>query len=129
MTASVAGAAIAVLILVLTVELVRRRQLREKYAALWLVVSALAVVLALVPGVLVWVATTLGFGIPANLLFFAGFILLLVVSMHLSLELGRREGETERLAEELALLRHALDRLEERLDAKEEGPPRPDPDE
>jgi hypothetical protein len=114
MSASIAGAVMAVLILVLTIELVRRRQLREKYAALWLVVSLVAVVLALAPGLLTWIAACLGFGIPANLLFFAGFVLLLVIAMQLSLELGRREDETERLAEEVALLRHAVAELERR---------------
>lgn len=105
----------AVVILVLTIELVRRRQLREKYAALWLLVSAAAVVLALAPGLLAWLAESLGFGVPANLLFFSGFVLLLTIAMQLSLELGRRENETERLAEEVALLRHDLAELENRI--------------
>jgi len=124
MSAQAAGAVMAVLIFALTVELVRRRQLREKYAALWLLVSVIAVVLALVPGLLTWIAATLGFGVPANLLFFAGFSLLLVIAMQLSLELGKREGETERLAEEVALLRLALSRLERQ---RAEAPTR-DPD-
>lgn len=112
MSASVAAVVMAALILILTIELLRRRQLREKYAALWLFVSIVGVVLALAPGLLTRLAAWLGFGVPANLLFFAGFILLLVIAMQLSLELGRREDETERLAEEVALLRNALATLE-----------------
>lgn len=99
-------------ILLLTLELLRRRQLREKYAALWLFVSAVAVLLALFPGLLGWLSSTLGFGVPVNLLFFAGFLVLLFVSMQLSLETGRREDETERLAEEVALLRQRVAQLE-----------------
>lgn len=99
-------------ILALTLELVRRRHLREKYAALWLVISLAAVVLALFPRVLGWLSNALGFGVPANLLFFVGFLVLLFVSMQLSLETGRREGENERLAEEVALLRHRVAQLE-----------------
>jgi len=101
-------------ILVLTVELMRRRQLREKYAALWLVISVAALALAFFPQLLTRVADALGFGIPVNLLFFAGFLVLLFVSMQLSLETGRREDETERLAEEVALLRQKVQELEAR---------------
>lgn len=109
-------------ILLLTVELLRRRQLREKYAALWLVVSAVALALAVFPGLLDWLSSTLGFGLPVNFLFFVAFLVLLFVSMQLSLETGRREDETERLAEEVALLREIVARLESR----ERGPDRDD---
>jgi hypothetical protein len=98
-------------ILVLTLELLRRRQLREKYAAIWILVSVVAVVLAVFPGSLNRLAEFLGFGVPVNLLFFAAFLLLLFVSMQLSLEIGRREDENERLAEEVALLRREIDDL------------------
>jgi hypothetical protein len=101
-------------ILLLTIELLRRRQLREKYAALWLVVSAVALALAVFPGLLDWLSSTLGFGLPVNFLFFVAFLVLLFVSMQLSLETGRREDETERLAEEVALLREIVARLESR---------------
>ena len=101
-------------ILVLTIELMRRRQLREKYAALWMVISVAALALAFFPQLLTRVADALGFGIPVNLLFFAGFLVLLFVSMQLSLETGRREDETERLAEEVALLRQKVQELEAR---------------
>lgn len=101
----------ALSILLLTLELVRRRRLREKYAALWLLVSAAAVIVVVFPELLVRLSQALGFGLPVNLLFFASFLVLLFVSMQLSLEVGRREDETERLAEEIALLRNEVDRL------------------
>lgn len=105
---SIAG---AMSVLLLTLELVRRRHLREKYAALWLFISVVAGVLALFPELLVSLSEFLGFGLPVNLLFFASFLVLLFVSMQLSLEVGRREDETERLAEEVALLRLALSEI------------------
>jgi hypothetical protein len=99
------------LVLATTLELLRRRQLREKYAVLWLVVSAGIVLLGLVPGLLVWLTSALGFGLPSNLLFFLGTLILLLVSMQLSLEVGRLEDETRRLAEEVALLHADLEEL------------------
>jgi len=100
----------AALVLFVTIELVRRRQLREKYAALWLVVSLLAVVLALFPKVLTTVSTRLGFEVPTNFLFAVAGLILLFVSMQLSLQVGRLEDRSQRLAEEVALLKEKLHR-------------------
>ena len=103
------------LVLLLVVELLRRRQLREKYAALWLLIGSTAVVIAIFPAVLNGVTRLLGFAIPANLLFFVGSLVLTAISMQLSLEIGRLEEKARRLAEEVALLRRDVDQLSERL--------------
>ena len=62
-------------------------------------------VLAIFPSILFWVSDRLGFGVPSNLVFFAGGVVLLFVAIQLSLEVGRLEDESQRLAEEVALLR------------------------
>jgi hypothetical protein len=89
--------------------LVRARQLRSKYALLWLVIGVLMLSLAAVPGVLNTVSGWLGVGYsPAIFLLLAvGFLFLVVV--HYSWELSRLENRTRTLAEELALLRAQLD--------------------
>lgn len=89
--------------------LVRARQLRSKYALLWLVIGLLLLPLAAVPGVLNTVSDWLGvFYSPTIFLLVAvGFLFLVVV--HYSWELSRLENRTRTLAEELALLRAQLD--------------------
>lgn len=104
----------AVLVLGFMLELLRRRQLSEKYAALWLIVGVGILVLLAAPGLLKAASDALGFEVPANLLFFVALSLLLGVSVHLSWELSRLEDETRSLAEELALLRSSVERLESR---------------
>jgi hypothetical protein len=99
----------AVLVLGLMVELLRRRQLREKYAALWLLVGLGVLVLVVAPGLLTWVSEALGFEVPSNFLFFIALTLLLTVTVHLSWELSRVEEETRELAEEVALIKLRLD--------------------
>ena len=99
--ALVAGGATLALIL----DLVRRRQLREKYAALWLVTGAGMAVLAVLPGLLDRVAGWLGVADPPNLLFFLAILVLLMVVVQLSFEVSRLEERTRVLAEEVALLR------------------------
>lgn len=99
--ALVAGGAALALIL----DLVRRRQLREKYAALWLVTGLGMAVLAVLPGLLDRVAGWLGVADPPNLLFFLAILVLLMVVVQLSFEVSRLEERTRVLAEEVALLR------------------------
>jgi hypothetical protein len=99
----------SLLILTGIFELLRRRQLSEKYAALWLVVGIALLVLTIVPGLLNAISRALGVAVPANLLFFVAIVFLVGVALHLSWELSRLENETRKLAEDLALLRLELD--------------------
>ncbi|HEX6888804.1 MAG TPA: DUF2304 domain-containing protein [Candidatus Nanopelagicales bacterium] len=99
------GLAAALLMVVFVAELLRRGILRERFAALWVAVSALLVVVALFPQLLRAAAQALGFELPANLLFFASILFLLLVAVQLSFEVSKLEARTRRLAEDLALLR------------------------
>jgi hypothetical protein len=99
----------SLLVLAGIVELLRRRQLGEKYAALWLVVGIVLVVFTVFPGLLTSVSHALGVVVPTNLLFFVGIVFLIGVALHLSWEVSRLETETRRLAEDLAILRLDVD--------------------
>ncbi|MGH9269988.1 MAG: DUF2304 domain-containing protein, partial [Ilumatobacteraceae bacterium] len=101
----------AVLVLALMLELLRRRQLKEKYAALWLVVGLGVVVLLVAPGLLTTVSEALGFEVPSNFLFFIALTLLLGVTVHLSWEVSRVEEKTRELAEEIAIVNMRLDEV------------------
>jgi hypothetical protein len=97
----------------LILELLRRGQLREKYAALWLLIGAAVVVVGLAPGLLSPVSRAVGVQTPSNLLFFVAALVLLGVCLHLSWEVSRLEDETRRLAEEHAVLRLQVEHLQD----------------
>jgi hypothetical protein len=109
----------------IVLELVRRKVFREKYAALWLIIGASALVLAGWPGLLPSVSTLLGVQVASNLLFALCIILLLGVCLHLSWELSVVEDENRTLAEEVAILRSAVERLEAGFSRLEQGPELP----
>lgn len=90
------------------VELLRRRQLRDKYAVVWLLVSVPIVIFAIAPGLFNRLAHALGVINPPDLLTVAAALFLLVVCVYLSWEVGRLEDKTRLLAEEVALLRKEL---------------------
>ena len=103
----------SVLILVTLFEMLRRQRLREKYALIWVVVALSTVLLVIFPGLLTRASDLLGVQVPANLLFFAASMMLLLLSIQFSYEIGRLEDRTRTLAEEVALLTLRLEELTE----------------
>lgn len=100
-------------VLALVVELLRRRHLRGKYAVLWLGLSFVSLLFAVFPGLLALASDLVGVQTPSNLLFFAAILTMLAVIMQLSYESGLTEEETRTLAEEVALLRLEVERLQQ----------------
>jgi hypothetical protein len=113
--------------LVFIIWLLRSRRLREKYAAIWIVLSLAIVVLGAFPGLVVALAGFVGVETPANLLFATSLVVLLFVCVQLSTELSGLEEETRTLAEEHALLARRVDVLETALAARDDvlSPERP----
>ena len=100
----------AVAVLGYVVRQVVQGQIRVRYAALWLLVSAAVALVALIPHLLDGLSGLLGFAVPANMLFFSGISFLLVVGISHSAAVTRLEDRVQRLAEEVSLLAEALDR-------------------
>ena len=117
MTATFLAVGASILTFIFVFVLLRRGVLREKYAVLWLLVSGVAFLFAVIPGALRWVSDLLGIETPSNLLFFVTVVLLVLVSVQLSYELSRHEMRIRRLAEEVALLNDEVRELRKRDDA------------
>lgn len=110
-TPQLVGIVGSVAVLAWTLTLVRRAVLSERFAVVWLTVSLLCLTLALVPNLLYAVTRLLGFSLPVNLLFVGAAFVQLLVSIQLSIEVGKRQSETRRLAEEVALLQARFQQL------------------
>ncbi len=131
MSTTLVGVVAGLGVLAFTVELLRRRALREKYAVLWLVLALAGVLFTVFPALLFDLSSALGFQVPANLVFAIAALVLLIVGMQLSVEVGHLEDRSQRLAEEVALLHHDLERLLAERDAPQphaSQPHAPEPD-
>ncbi len=113
-TGSLIGGLIVAAFIGFILLLLRRHQLREKYAVLWLVIGLAILLLVLFPQLLFWAATMVGIRVPTNLLFAVTLLLLLGVCLHLAWEMSRSEDRIRRLSEEVALLRTKVKDLENR---------------
>jgi len=109
---SIGALVLGLLIVGAVTAMLLKRQLREKYAVLWLVIGLAVLLLGIFPEALLWLTLALGFQLPANLIFTLAITLLLAASLHLSYELTRSEERLRRLAEETAIARLAQSRLE-----------------
>lgn len=88
----------------LVIELLRRRQLRERHAIWWLIAGFFALLIAVFPQVLELSADLLGIEVPTNLVFFVSILILFLVALQHSSELTTLETKTRKLAEEIALI-------------------------
>jgi hypothetical protein len=99
-------ATLALLLLVL--DLVRRRRLAERYALLWMSAAVALLVLAIWRDGLDVIADLLGIADPANAIFILALGVTFVLLLHFSVATSRLAEETKILAQEVARLDQEL---------------------
>ena len=97
----------AAVLLLVVLELVRRRRLLERYALLWLLSAVVLLALASWRDGLEKVARTIGIVYPPNALFLIGIGFILLLLLHFSSAVSRLSDQTKVLAQRLALSRSA----------------------
>ena len=101
------------LLLLVILELIRRRYLRERYALIWIILGTLFLVISIRMNILYGVSDLLGFSVPSNALFFFGVLFLLLISLGLSVITSRLAEKNRTLTQEVALLKKRVADLEE----------------
>jgi hypothetical protein len=97
--------ALGVALLVVVIEVVRRRRLSEGYALLWIAVGIGGLLLGIARPLIDRFSDSLGIVYGANLVFAGVFVFLIVVAINLSMHVSKLEDQVAALAEELALVR------------------------
>ena len=106
MTSLVQVAAIVVssLLLVLVVELVRRRKLTEEYSLIWILCAVALLALSIRREIIHSVASWLGVFYPPAVLLLVLIAFVFTAALYFSVVVSRQRQQIERLVEELALL-------------------------
>ncbi len=107
---------VSLCVFLFTLEMVRRRRLREEYSVLWLCTSLVMFVLVVRYDWLVTITALIGAGLPTSTLFLGSIIFLILLAVQFSIKISRLDDRVKNLAQENAILRGKLDRLE-----KDEG--------
>ena len=107
---SIAAAIGSVLLILIVLELIRGRRLKERYALLWLATGLVLLVLSLWRGGLNTIAGWLGVrSYPPAVLFAVGILFILAVLLHYSTVISRLSDQNVLLAQRLALLETKLE--------------------
>jgi hypothetical protein len=114
--------AISAGLLLLILELVRRKRLMERYALLWLFSTLLLLVLSVWSGLLNSLASALGVSYPPSALFAVAFGVVLVLLVHFSLAVSRLSDQNKVLAQRLGILQHRVEEQAEHLERLAEQP-------
>lgn len=108
-------------LLLLVLELVRRRRLMERYALLWLFSALVLVGLAGWVNLLEDIASLIGIAYPPNALFVIAFGFTLMLLLHFSVAVSRQADQSKVLAQQVALLEERLRSTERELAATRSG--------
>jgi hypothetical protein len=110
---SIAASVASVLLLLVVLELIRGRRLKERYALLWIATGVVLLVLSAWRDGLNTIAGWLGVGTyPPAILFAAATLFVIVVLLHYSTVLSKLTDENVLLAQKLALLEERVRRTE-----------------
>jgi hypothetical protein len=110
-------------LLLVVLELVRRRRLLERYALVWLGSSAVLLGLGIWQGLLGKIAKAIGVVYPPNALFVIAFGFVLLLLLHFSTAVSRLTDQTKVLAQRLALTEQRQAELEKRMAETEREQP------
>ena len=106
----IAGASLC-LLLSWVIYLIRKGELGLRESLLWVLSTSAALMLVLVPKLLALLSSAAGVLVPANALFAASFLYVLVNLLSITIMTSRNAARVRRLAQECALLRAELEEL------------------
>lgn len=91
-------------LLLVVLEMVRRKAFLERYALLWLLSALVMLALSIWGGALESLAKLIGIAYPPNALFLVAFGFVLLLLLHFSLAVSKLSDQTKILAQRLALV-------------------------
>jgi len=103
------------ILLIIVLELVRRKKFREEYSLLWIATVVVMLVLSLWKGSLKLISSLLGILYPPSALFVVGSVFFLAILLHFSVVISQFKTENQELARRFAILELRLAQLEKKM--------------
>ncbi|MBN1503849.1 MAG: DUF2304 domain-containing protein [Candidatus Eisenbacteria bacterium] len=95
---------VSIILVLIVLDMVRKRRLREKYALIWLFTVAGMTVLVVWQDLLLWLTAAIGAIDPSSTLFLFGILFALAILLHLSVKVSDSSTQLRILAKEVAML-------------------------
>lgn len=103
---------VSLILLVVTVQLIRKHKLREEYALLWLIATVSILILSIFGSIVGALANFFNIAYSPTLPLVAGLLFALVVLLSQSVALSNQANQNRDLAQEMALMEFRLRLLE-----------------
>ncbi len=94
------------------INMVRKKSLELRYALVWLALICMILVIVIVPGLLGVITQFLGIYDAMNMIFFLGFVFLIIVTFFLTAALSRNSNRIKALTQQIALLEKKLKEMD-----------------
>ncbi len=107
---------VSLLVLLSTLDFVRRGKLTFKYAFGWIALSVLAVFFIVFDTVLFNVSRMLGFVLPSNFVFFVLLAFFVFLSLFLTVFLCQQDSRNDTMAQKIGILEMELEEFKKKFD-------------
>ncbi len=102
---------VAIVFIASVLELIRRRRIKEEYSLLWLLAGVVVLTLSIFRSFLEDVAAAMGIYYAPSAMFLVAGLLGMALGLHVTAVISRLSDQNRILAERLALLEHAVERV------------------
>lgn len=107
---------ISLAVFVLTIDMVRKKRLREEYSLLWLGTSVMMLTLIIRYDWLLALTKLIGAVLPTTTLFLGSILFLVLLSVQFSMKISKLSNQVKDLVQENALLRYEFEKFRNRTD-------------
>lgn len=107
---------VSLTVFVLTIDMVRKKRLREEYSLLWLGTSVLMLTLIIRYDWLLALTKLIGAVLPTTTLFLGSILFLVLLSVQFSMKISKLSNQVKDLVQENALLRYEFEKFRNRPD-------------
>jgi len=104
-----------------TIDLVRKKRLREEYSLLWLGTSVLMLILIIRYDWLLALTALIGAVLPTTTLFLGSILFLVLLAVQFSIKISKLSNQVKDLVQENALLRYEFEKNLQRLDEQQQA--------
>ncbi len=101
---------VSLLVFFFTIDLVRKKRLREEYSLLWLGTSMLMLVLIIRYDWLIELTKLIGAVLPTTTLFLGSILFLVLLAVQFSIKISKLSNQVKDLVQENALLRYEFEK-------------------
>lgn len=99
---------ISVVLMIIIVELVRRKKLREELSWMWLLTGFVIIVLSIWDSLLIKVANFMGIKAPVSAIFFFAIVFIFSTILNFSIKISGLTNHVKNLAQEIAILKELM---------------------